>query len=306
MLLQRRAWLNTPSTQGRGGDGGSRGAGPSTILAGVDEKRERRIKAIVRGNFDVSARSYREFEVCFGLFGELASMLASMSGVGEGQRILDVGCGCGDSANVLSGIVGRRGLVVGLDVSRPMLLAAASDRGAGRVLLVQADGQDPSCVARGRFDVVLYNACAFLLPDPESSFARAALLLVPGGTVGVSVLRSLVDARTGQDLVATYRGDEALGLGDGRIVDPGAVPGMLSRAVGPVITRSHVREARADEARAFYRVPAQGASLYPRASLEERLRMVDALFAILDERGHAPALAWDLHVAQGGGIRASG
>ena len=44
----------------------------------------------------------------------------------NGQRILDIGCGCGEISLEVARAVGPSGHVVGLDVSRPML--AMDDR----------------------------------------------------------------------------------------------------------------------------------------------------------------------------------
>ena len=49
----------------------------------------------------------------------------------QGERLLDVGCGCGATTLAFADAVGPSGRVVGVDVSRPML-DRAEERGTGR------------------------------------------------------------------------------------------------------------------------------------------------------------------------------
>lgn len=43
-----------------------------------------------------------------------------------GEKVIDIGCGCGDTSFLLARLVGPGGAVLGVDVSRPMLEAARS------------------------------------------------------------------------------------------------------------------------------------------------------------------------------------
>src|SRR5436309_14141572 len=59
-------------------------------------------------------------------FGDAALKAAAPQ---PGERVIDIGCGCGDTSIELARIVGAAGTVLGIDVSRPMLEVARS-RGA--------------------------------------------------------------------------------------------------------------------------------------------------------------------------------
>src|SRR5512145_932496 len=59
-----------------------------------------------------------------------------------GERILDVGCGCGTTSLALAGLVHPSGRVTGIDVSAPMLARArerARAAGVRTVAFIEAD-----------------------------------------------------------------------------------------------------------------------------------------------------------------------
>src|SRR5438874_13215323 len=59
-------------------------------------------------------------------FGDAALKAAAPQ---SGERVVDIGCGCGDTSIELARIVGAAGTVLGIDVSQPMLEVARA-RGA--------------------------------------------------------------------------------------------------------------------------------------------------------------------------------
>jgi SAM-dependent methyltransferase len=56
-------------------------------------------------------------------FGDAALKIAAPQ---PGERVIDIGCGCGDTSLDIARIVGRAGAVLGIDVSTPMLEVARS------------------------------------------------------------------------------------------------------------------------------------------------------------------------------------
>ena len=99
----------------------------------------------------------------------------------RGQRVLDVGCGCGQTSLELAQRVGEQGHVDGLDLSEPML-AEARVRGAELKNLqftaadVQVHGLEEAAYDRifSRFGVMFFD-------DPEAAFANLRGALAPGG-----------------------------------------------------------------------------------------------------------------------------
>ena len=62
-----------------------------------------------------------------------------------GQKVLDVGCGCGASSREAAARVGPAGRVLGVDLSRPMLdRARSAASGIEQLSFLQADAQTSS------------------------------------------------------------------------------------------------------------------------------------------------------------------
>lgn len=99
-----------------------------------------------------------------------------------GERVLDVGCGCGATTLALAKNVGPKGHVMGVDLSAPMLSRAGERvRAAGhaQVELVNADAQELA-LARDR-DLVFSRFGVMFFRDTERAFANLRSALRPGG-----------------------------------------------------------------------------------------------------------------------------
>ena len=99
-----------------------------------------------------------------------------------GERVLDVGCGCGDTTLELARRVAPGGAVTGVDVSAPML-ALARQRAAAAglaVTLINADAETHGLPA-GAFDLGFSRFGVMFFNDPEAAFANIARSLRPGG-----------------------------------------------------------------------------------------------------------------------------
>ncbi len=103
--------------------------------------------------------------------------------VGPGQRVLDVGCGIGSTAELL---VANGCTVVGVELD-PGAAARASAH-CERVVICDLDTSDLAAeVGDDEFDVVLTADVLEHLRDPGRLLAAAARLLRPGGRVVASI-----------------------------------------------------------------------------------------------------------------------
>jgi SAM-dependent methyltransferase len=101
--------------------------------------------------------------------------LKARAGSVLGQRVLDIGCGAGETCVIwLDG----GAAVTGVDVSGPML-AVAADRTAGRVTLVKADAA--VWIGDARFDLAVSQFGLMFFADPDTAFATIAANVRPGG-----------------------------------------------------------------------------------------------------------------------------
>ncbi len=103
-----------------------------------------------------------------------------------GERLLDVGCGCGHTTADIAGRVGAAGSVLGVDLSMPMLEVARRRRlapGAGRVEFRQLDAQTAD-LGRSRFDAAYSRFGVMFFSDPVAAFANVRRALRPGGRLG--------------------------------------------------------------------------------------------------------------------------
>ena len=100
-----------------------------------------------------------------------------------GERIVDVGCGSGQTSLALGQAVGRSGAVAGLDISRPLLDLArrrAAKSGATNVSFAEADVQTHA-FAPATFDAVFSRFGVMFFADPPAAFANIRRALKRGG-----------------------------------------------------------------------------------------------------------------------------
>jgi SAM-dependent methyltransferase len=110
-----------------------------------------------------------------------------------GERVIDIGCGCGASVLALAERVGSSGKVTGVDISAPML-ARARERipAALPVELVNADAT-VHAFEPGAADLLVSRFGVMFFADPVLSFRNLRKALRPGGRVAFACWRALAD-----------------------------------------------------------------------------------------------------------------
>jgi SAM-dependent methyltransferase len=110
-----------------------------------------------------------------------------------GERVLDIGCGGGETALDLARAVAPDGTIVGIDVSAAVLaFAQRAATGCERVRFVQADAQlfpfEPASfdAAFSRFGVMFFT-------DPSAAFINIRRCLKPNGRLAFVCWRALED-----------------------------------------------------------------------------------------------------------------
>lgn len=110
-----------------------------------------------------------------------------------GERVLDIGCGCGHTTLDIATRIGPGGAVVGIDISAPMLEIArrrAPPIAAGRAEFRQADAQVAD-LGRGIFDAGYSRFGVMFFADPIAAFANIRRALRPGGRLAFVCWRAL-------------------------------------------------------------------------------------------------------------------
>ena len=110
-------------------------------------------------------------------------LLLARSGVKDGERVLEIGCGTGAFTVPLAETVGENGEVVGADISAAMLGGARkrlAEAGLRKVSLIEADAQSHKFDA-GRFDLIASRFGVMFFADPAAAFANLLAAARPGG-----------------------------------------------------------------------------------------------------------------------------
>ena len=111
--------------------------------------------------------------------------LLERAGLETGMRVADLGCGVGLVTRVLAEMVGPRGSVVGVDVSKDQLAQArkrVDAEGLTNVSFVQADVTHTG-LPHNFFDLVYCRFLLMHLTRPEAALGEMHALLRPGGTL---------------------------------------------------------------------------------------------------------------------------
>jgi SAM-dependent methyltransferase len=133
---------------------------------------------------DQTGRTWAELQVLLDQqLAPLGKRAMDALGVRPGQRVLDIGCGCGDTSLSLAARVAPGGAVVGVDLSLPMLdVARGRAADLGHVTFLQADAQVAAFGAP--FDAAFSRFGVMFFADPVAAFRHIRAALRPGGRLG--------------------------------------------------------------------------------------------------------------------------
>lgn len=159
--------------------------------------------------------------------------------VREGDRVLDVGCGFGDTAIQLARRVGPDGRVVGIDCCDAFLKTGREDAAAaGLTNLTFIEGDAQSHGFEPEYDVVFSRFGTMFFENPVRGLRNMRTALKPGGRMTMIVWRTIADnpwLGRPKEVVLKFLpppGEDARSCGPGpfSMADQDTVTGMLTSA----------------------------------------------------------------------------
>ena len=186
-----------------------------------------------------------------------------------GERILDIGCGGGDTALALARAVAPDGDVTGIDVSAAVL-AQAQPLTAGRpgLRFVRGDAQD-FAFAPATFDAAFSRFGVMFFADPVAAFANVRRSLTPHGRLAFVCWRALADnpldllpLRAAAPHLPPQPPDDPDGPGPFSLADPDRLRAILGAAgFASVEIRADDQEVGSGDLEAMLRVCARVGAL---------------------------------------------
>ena len=172
---------------------------------------------------------------------ESSQKLVELAGIRAGDTVLDLGCGTGAVTKKIAGVVGKRGFVVGADMSLAAIRIAKRTGGKdGRVDFVNCDAERPGI--RAKFDAVTCQYALFYFPDSQAALKNMAGNLKEDGVVGISVHGNHTPYFTSILDVVTRFIPDYLPAGSPRLDRFGTVPALRGEVRRAGFRRISVRE----------------------------------------------------------------
>ncbi|MCI4355871.1 MAG: methyltransferase domain-containing protein [Thermoplasmata archaeon] len=143
-------------------------------------------RAYTRTTWNESAEAYARFAA---QLAEFRTDLVAAVSPQAGERVLDMGCGPGEPALTIAGMVGSSGSVLGIDLAEKMVALAgetAQARGMPNAAFRTMDCAELD-LPQASFDLVTSAFGFQIFTDPEKAAREALRVLRPRGRIGVAV-----------------------------------------------------------------------------------------------------------------------
>jgi ubiquinone/menaquinone biosynthesis C-methylase UbiE len=126
-----------------------------------------------------------------GIHGEAA---LSLFGPAPGERVLDIGCGFGDTTQRIAGLVGERGMAVGVDAAPRFIAASREDAAAAGVQNIRfLDADVQTLDLEDRFDMAFSRFGTMFFANPVVAMRNVRRLLLADGRLVMVVWRRRED-----------------------------------------------------------------------------------------------------------------
>jgi SAM-dependent methyltransferase len=168
-------------------------------------------------------------------FGEAVLKAAAIR---PGERVLDVGCGCGATTLEAAALAGPTGRVLGVDISLPMV-ERAKDRNAARGLSAAFSVADASLhdFSADAFDLLISRFGVMFFDEPAAAFANLRNGLAAGGRLAFACWRAMPEnpwlsapLRAALPLLPPIEPTPPNAPGPFAFADPDRVTGLLTEA----------------------------------------------------------------------------
>ena len=128
-------------------------------------------------------RHQGKFDAILHPFGVRVMERADLS---PGERVLDVGCGCGQTTVEIAQKLGPQGAVTGIDVSNAMLAQARAraEGVTGAAIAFERADAETHAIADGAFDLVFSRFGTMFFANPQAAFSNLRAALAAGGRLG--------------------------------------------------------------------------------------------------------------------------
>lgn len=134
------------------------------------------------------ARSQKALDICLA---PITKSLLPWASPLPGERVLDIGCGCGGTTLMLAGAVGPNGSVTGVDISRPMLAVARGSAAAAGVSVEFAEADAAVYSFDPEFNLVFSRFGVMFFDDPVAAFVNIRRAAAPGGRLAFVCWRTM-------------------------------------------------------------------------------------------------------------------
>lgn len=108
----------------------------------------------------------------------------------SGERVVDIGCGFGDTAQRIAGMVGPEGQVLGIDAAPRFVETAREEAEAAGLANLRFEVCDPEEGLEGEFDRAFSRFGTMFFANPVAALRNIRGALVPGGKLCMVVWRS--------------------------------------------------------------------------------------------------------------------
>src|SRR5215475_2772688 len=110
-----------------------------------------------------------------------------------GERVVDIGCGCGASTLEFARAVGPSGRVVGLDISGPMLAEGERRASAAGIANVDWRQADPATAALDEYDLLISAFGMMFFGDRVAAFANMRRAAASDARMALACWRTLAE-----------------------------------------------------------------------------------------------------------------